>query len=683
MYYVSYNEINLTDMIKVREVNIPSLPTIDHSSFDVFERDGNIYNGASFGNRTMSIKFIIQPDDPADYDTYVNDVKTTFHTKEEARFFCGDESLYIWCVPVGDIIISELGDNCAECEVELVAYDPYWYSTEYHAVNNEDADTFTVNNESNIKVYPQLSVGFTKDTTFVQIENQTNGKRILIGGIPSVEGTTIKKGSFVFYDEMESTSGWSSSTAAIDSGRSTGGSLSVTSTGKGLMCGDFGSASDGAAWHGCCYMKRLDTPSKDFSVRAIMRHNSSGTNGDPEHPFSNNVGSGTTGKSTVYYIVTTSVVLRKSASAKATKLCTVPKNAKVDYVSTTNGWAKIKYKSYTGYCLSKYLKKMVKSNTVSSTTCNYVTVKSTAIRATASKSAKNLKTVPAGKVVRVYTSVKYPSSGDNKEKFYKLSAKYEGVSGYVYIDNLVKASEYTVDYEYEVDTADDKTGVVEVYGFSSNNVQLFKLALCDDNEYWEFTYPIIRKNSKDFLKDKTVAPNAKTIATYDSDSKKVERILSGRYGDWNEFYGTLYIERINDAWYARVQKIEDGKVVKEIKSKKVTDKTNSDEKLSYIVLYIGAAGGADKASGMAVNHIEVKTQSEIDNTAHYNFQEFEVGDILMIDNNIPEVRLNEAECNELIDIGSDFFELEPGENTIKVASDDTPNVDVIWRDKFI
>ena len=61
MYYVKYNEIELTDMIKVREVNIPPLPEIEHSSIQVFERDGKIYNGANFGTREISITFIIQP----------------------------------------------------------------------------------------------------------------------------------------------------------------------------------------------------------------------------------------------------------------------------------------------------------------------------------------------------------------------------------------------------------------------------------------------------------------------------------------------------------------------------------------------------------------------------------------------------------------------------------------------
>ena len=85
MYYIKYNEIDLTDMVKVREVEIPSLPTIEHSSIDIFERDGGVYNGASYGTREIRLTFIIKPDDKNDYEQYVRDVKRAFYTKEECR----------------------------------------------------------------------------------------------------------------------------------------------------------------------------------------------------------------------------------------------------------------------------------------------------------------------------------------------------------------------------------------------------------------------------------------------------------------------------------------------------------------------------------------------------------------------------------------------------------------------
>ena len=692
MYYIKYNDIDLTDIVKVREVEIPSLPTMEHSSIDVFERDGGIYNGLSYKTREIRLTFIIQPEDPNDYDMYVNDVKRAFYTKEEAQLYCGDESLYIWCVPVDDLIITELGTACAECEVNLVSYDPYWYSTKQNAVNNNDAKRFTVTNESDVPAYPIINVGFTRDTTFFQIRNRDTNETVLIGGVPEKENNTIKKNTRVFKDAMETTSGWVSTSAPIDANRSTGGTLSVTSDGKGLMCGNFGSSSDGAVWHGACYKKSIDTPVKDFKVRIRMKHNSTGKNGDPSHPYQNETTPPISGSKKTYYKVTarSGLNLRKSASTSSTKLLTIPYGTKLTG-TVSKGWLKTTYNGKTGYCYAEYIKDVTSDSTVTSKERNYVTMKSTAIRATASKKATNKKTIPAGTCIRCKYDTKYPTTGkdDVKGKFFELAKPYDGTKGYVWIENLVQANEYEVDYEPEIETADDKTGVVELYGFSANNVQLFKLSMVDDNEFYEFTYPLIRKNGEDFLKDKTIAPEPKKVTTYNGDTKKVQSILSGRYGSWTGsdgkgFYGELYIERINNKWYAYVQKMKEGEPVKTIKSKTVTDKENQDEELSYIVIYFGTTGNTEKASGMAITDINVYTATKIEDNKEYNFQEFEAGDILTIDNSIPAVYLNDEERNDLIDVGSSFFPLEPGDNYIKVASDDdVPNIDILWNNKYL
>ena len=687
MYYIKYNEIDLTDMVKVREVEIPSLPSIEHSSIDIFERDGGVYNGASYGTREIKLTFIIKPDNRDDYEQYVQDVKRAFYTKEEARLFCGDENLYIWCVPVDDMVITELGTGCAEGEVNLVSYDPYWYSVDQQAVNNNDKKSFTVENESDTNVYPVIQVGFTRDTTFLQIRNRSTNETVLIGGVPEKQNNTIKKNTRVFKDTMETTSGWTNTSAPIDAGRSTGGTLSVTSDGKGLMCGNFGSASDGAVWHGACYKKSIDTPVKDFKVRIRMKHNSSGKNGDPSHPYQNETTPPISGSKSTHYKVTakSGLRLRKSASTSSTKLLTIPYGTKLTG-TVSKGWLKTTYNGKTGYCYAEYIKDVTSDSTVTSKERNYVTMKSTAIRATASKKATNKKTIPAGKCIRVLYDTKYPTTGkdDVKGKFYKLAKPYDGTTGFVLIENLVQANEYTVDYEPEIETADDKLGVVELYGFSANNVQLFKLSMVDDNEFYEFTYPLIRKNGEDFLKDKTIAPEPKKVTTYNGDTKRVESILSGKYGSWNEFYGELYIERIKNRWYAYVQKIKDGQPGKKIKSKTVTDKANQDEELSYIVIYFGTTGNAEKASGMAITDINVYTATKIEDNKEYNFQEFEAGDMLTIDNSIPAVYLNDEERNDLIDVGSSFFPLEPGDNYIKVASDDdVPNIDILWNNKYL
>ena len=312
MYYIKYNGLDLTEIINVKEVEIPSLPSMSHSSIDIFERNGSVYNGMNYGPRDINIKFIIKATNTEEYEQFVNDTKRAFYTKDEAQLFCGDEENYIWCVPTDDLIITELGVNCAEGEVSLIAYDPYWYNTIQNATNNEGSKRFTVTNNGDVETYPIINLGFTKDTTFAQITNQESGDTILLGGIPSVEGTTIKANTKILDDNMESTTGWSSSTAPIDSSRSTGGNLSVTSGGSGLMCGNFGSSSSGAKWHGACYRKSIGQSLTNFKVKVKMSHKSTGINGDPDHPYTSDPGTVTSGGITTYYKVNDSSNLNDS-----------------------------------------------------------------------------------------------------------------------------------------------------------------------------------------------------------------------------------------------------------------------------------------------------------------------------------------------------------------------------------
>ena len=73
LYYIKYNGVDLTEIINVKEVEIPSLPSMSHSSIDIFERNGSVYNGMNYGPRDINIKFIIKATNTEEYEQFVND----------------------------------------------------------------------------------------------------------------------------------------------------------------------------------------------------------------------------------------------------------------------------------------------------------------------------------------------------------------------------------------------------------------------------------------------------------------------------------------------------------------------------------------------------------------------------------------------------------------------------------
>ena len=344
LYYFKYNNVDLTDIAYIKEVEMPSLPTMSHSSIEMFERDGAVYNGMSYEPRSIRITFVIKKDSVDDYETAVRDVKNTFATKEEAPLYLGKEDRYIWCVPIDDLYITEVGTYCATGEINLVAYDPYWYDNEILSAHS-DTKTVTVDVEGDVETPPTIHIGVSGDASFYQIENTRTREKILLGEIPrATTGATKKTYNTILRDDMETTSGWSQSSTNIDGGMGTGGTLAVTQNGTGLKCGDFGSASSGNKWHGACYMKNLPTAVKDFKVRIRMSHNSTGTNGDPsiKTPYKDDPDYGN--GSYVYYQPSGTVNMRKSASLKAKVLTTIPKGTKLEGTET-QGFLRTTYKS--------------------------------------------------------------------------------------------------------------------------------------------------------------------------------------------------------------------------------------------------------------------------------------------------------------------------------------------------
>ena len=126
-------------------------------------------------------------------------------------------------------------------------------------------------------------------------------------------------------------------------------------------------------------------------------------------------------------------------------------------------------------------------------------------------------------------------------------------------------------------------------------------------------------------------------------------------------------------------------IPKEIKAQSLMDVTNGDKNLSYIVIYIGTTGDTAKASGMSISDIKIMNPNKDSNyTPTTNWKDFNANDNIKIDCSIPAVYVNDVEMPYIVDVGSDFFALEPGENTFKVATDDpSPAISIAFNEKYL
>lgn len=684
-----YNDIDLEELIRVSNIETTLISNRKNNSIDIPSKHGAIYNGFKYESKEIKIEGDIIASSDEEYLERLDQIASTLNVDSERELYIDNSGRYYLAIPQGDFKINKVCRGMGELELSFICYTPFSFSEE--AKQYDGTSKIECTNEGNTETYPLVEVGLSKTSHFVQVENTNNSKKILIGNYPTTGSTTVKEKTTVLSDNCEQTTGWVTGSTSVDSDRATGGTLSVTSSGAGIKAGDFGSKSSGATWYGTSARKNLDTSIENFYVECNMSHNSTGVNGDP-FVGSNDTETVVSGSKTTYYKVTASSLnVRSGPGTNYKRIGSLKKNTKVHPSSISKGWAKINYNSKTGYVSTSYLKKCVSDTTTTVSKRNYVCNVNTAIRTTYKKSSTNKCTIPAGTTIRCIYSTKYLDPEDKKKEryYYKLAEKYKGHTGYVAVNNLTAATDVKYEYEIEPNTADDKTGMVEVYGFTSNNEKLFKMGLYDDNEYYEFTYPLIQVGSTDFLKDKTVAPDPKIKTTTNGGDNGLtvtkDALLSGKYGSWNEFYGKLGIQRKDGKWKAWVYKIKDGTTVKQLLKNEVTVSGSPTGKLSYIVVYFGiSVDSAEKASGMALSHVTVKNLTPKTQTINNNVSIFEEGDVLKVDCYNNRVWLNDKPYNSKIDIGSQFFPLEIGDNTLKISSDDNGiTSSVIYNERWL
>ena len=207
------------------------------------------------------------------------------------------------------------------------------------------------------------------------------------------------------------------------------------------------------------------------------------------------------------------------------------------------------------------------------------------------------------------------------------------------------------------------------------------MSCVDENEYYEFNYPLCTVGGKEFIKDNNRAPEPKISESYSASEDKLtvtrDYLLSGAYGNWNDFCGKIGIKRENGKWQAWFIKRDDGNTVKQLMStsKSVTGAPSGN--LAYITIYMGTNNA--KPSSMSFSNISVKNLNP--KTYTNNIRKFEKGDVVKVDCYNNKVFLNDIQYSNF-DIGSQFFSLEVGENIIKTSSDKGTHTSVIFNEKF-
>lgn len=698
-YYVKYNGVNLTNFIGVRTVETTVLPPRENHAITIWERPGSIYNSYRYGERTITVTFLIRASqseyrsNPNCMENKLNTLRNVFNVREPKPLYLGSSSRYIYAVPEGDFTMSEIRYDCYECEIRFMCHNPEYYSSSVRATNNlaastygmrgisNNSNTIEVYNSGNASAYPIINIGINDTTSFVQIENTTNGNKFLIGSYPKAGMSTLAPTTSILPDDMTVTSRWTSGAQTIngklclDNGRGYLGSIDTTSDGSGIKITE---AATGTIWHGVSSYRKLSTALDNFEVRAKLHLNSHGVDGDPTVPQLRDEGSIYSGNREYFYkVMAPSVPIRNNPSIEGTVIGTYNKGDYVfptkDLDRTSKGWLEVE----GGYCEAVGLKRYIADSTVTDAAMNVATKEEVELMSRPSDDPSEsilLATIPGGTPLRIHM---YSEQG-----YYKLYIPYSGKIGYVDALKVETINDVPIEYpESDLIISDDnKTGICEVYGYSGTGTRLFKLCLSDENEYYSFVTPTVYIGENKALEDITTVSSGNRVS--DTDEYDVSHdYLSEDNFDWNDFYGELGIRRENNRWQAWIYKIENGSTVKKLMLKEQEISGAPTEQLHHVTIYMGTQD-KNNMCGMAITDIQVDKINDIYQT-DCNVAPFKPGDEIKIDCYNNKVYLNNKLYNN-IDINSKFIELVSGNNVLKATSNRSNMfVTVLFNERYL
>lgn len=682
-YYFMFNDNIISDIFLVTNIEKPLAPSKDIQTLDVLSRDGKIFNGSKYAPIDINVDILVSGETEADLRMKLASLRELLNSKKPVKV-AFKKDRYGYGMVSDKISMEQKSATDVLCKVPITCHVPYFYSIEDKMfLNTTDIKNISIENQGGMPIRPFFTVGFSSNATFVQLYNTLTDERLLIGKYPKLEYNAVDESSDVLNDACTTTGNWTTSNLPIDDNRASGGTIGVTKQTSGLCIGALGSSSTDAKWKGVEVRRNLPTAVDEFKLRAELTFTSTGVNGDPSiQPADKETW--TSGEERTYYKVTSKKLnIRDTPSTNGRLLGTLKKGTEIRNGTLHGMWLQYRHKDFENkivYSSTKYMKTCKGTSQVSHNVRNVVIARPTSIHPSPTTDSAVLYALKKGDVVRIDTSKEiYSYDSDNKAyTWYKLYVPFKGYNGYVCKGNIEPWNNDSpvikIEYEDEPETADDKTGVLELYGMGPNNERLFKIALIDDNEYYEYTQPSITVGTNHVLyKDNTQVPAPKSYTENSSGSIKNTQYLSGTAGTWNDFYGNVTLERKKDSkgnyvWKYTLNKISSGNIVNQ---KTGTLQLNSvaTEKLSYIILYMGTHDKLEKSADMALNSLRI--QGEVSNhDTNVNRVEFRKGDVIDIDFENRNVYLNEVKRNDLVDISSRYFNIAKGINPIKIFSND-------------
>lgn len=260
---LSYGGVAPPSFFKTKKVSFPALPPTDVKTLDIPGRDGEYFQGKTYGSNTITVEFLIESPDVDSVMYYAEELARWLDQDGPAPLIFSEKPNRTYYAIVKDNIDMERIVNIGTGTIQFFCPDPCAYGEE-KTLSLPPNQAVSIANNGTAKAFPKFDIAFNKSSSFLSVISPDGV--VLLGNPSTPEKETIPKTENILVDHMSDTSAWVTGAPVEDD--TVQGSFS--SDGYKFYVPNFGDVVS-KKWYGPALRRDLSEELQDFSVEMQFR----------------------------------------------------------------------------------------------------------------------------------------------------------------------------------------------------------------------------------------------------------------------------------------------------------------------------------------------------------------------------------------------------------------------------
>lgn len=212
MMKVFFDEVEITQLLKVVNVQRGIMPERTNYTVEVPSRHGAYYTGHKYGARTVSIDFLMLGSDLNSLQALKKALAFMLDIDRPAKLKFDDEpDKLLYAVLDGSTDVDEILKE-GRGTLTFICHDPFYYAEAEKEFTGASGGLMTINNLGTISTDPRFTLDFTGDCGFIALASPDGV--IQIGNTSQVDEVALPKQEKLLHLNMTTNTGWTINSAS-------------------------------------------------------------------------------------------------------------------------------------------------------------------------------------------------------------------------------------------------------------------------------------------------------------------------------------------------------------------------------------------------------------------------------------------------------------------------------------